>query len=321
MKTGRKTKTRTTKTKPKVKEFKKCIKCQKDKDIALNYHVSYSPLHGDSKVPVCKQCLYEMFDSQYNGSNTHELIKEIMKLIDKPYLYHLVDTSIHSLGTEVADNVFRIYLKNVVMRQYSGMTYKDSIFEPDGHATPQPIQQQNKNNFIITDDIIDKWGDGYSQEEYRAFERKYGTLKNNYQEKTAMHTEALITYIRYRVKEELATANGDSKAAKEWGTLAKDAATAAKINPSQLSKSDLSDGLDTFGQLVRTVEQAVDIIPILPQFRKRPQDDVDFTILCYVNYIRDLKGLPLCKYEDLFEFINERKKEYESKAKDADLDE
>lgn len=128
-----------------------------------------------------------------------------------------------------------------------------------------------------------------------------------------MHTEALLTYIRYRVKEEIATARDDMKSAKEWGQLAQKAAQDAKINPSQLSKSDLSDGLDTFGQLVRSVEQAVDIIPILPVFKERPQDKVDFTIWCYINYIRDLKGLPLAEYEDIYRFYDERKKEYEDR--------
>jgi hypothetical protein len=142
-------------------------------------------------------------------------------------------------------------------------------------------------------------------------------LKNNYQEKTAMHTEALLTYIRYRVKEEISTAKNDMKSAKEWGQLAQKAAQDAKINPSQLSKSDLSDGLDTFGQLVRTVEQAVDIIPILPKFKEKPQDKPDFTLWCYVNYVRDLKGLPLVPYQDIYKFYDQRKKDYES-AKVAD---
>src|SRR5690606_34225780 len=104
---------------------------------------------------------------------------------------------------------------------------------------------------------------------------------------------------------------GDVKDAKDWGALAQKAAQDAKINPSQLSKSDLTDGLDTFGQLVRTVEQAVDIIPILPVFKERPQDKVDFTLLCYINYVRDLKGLPLVEYEEIYKFYEQRKKDYE----------
>jgi hypothetical protein len=143
-------------------------------------------------------------------------------------------------------------------------------------------------------------------------------LRNNYQEKTAMHTEALLTYIRYRVKEEMSTAKNDMKAAKDWGQLAQKAAQDAKINPSQLSKSDLSDGLDTFGQLVRTVEQAIDIIPILPKFKERPQDKVDFTLRCYINYVRDLKGLPLVEYKDIYGFYEARKKEFEDRFEDLE---
>ena len=97
-----------------------------------------------------------------------------------------------------------------------------------------------------------------------------------------MHTEALLNYIRYRVKEELSTAKGNVKEAKEWGQLAKDAATAAKINPSQLSKADLSDGLSTFSELSQAVEREVDIIPILPRFKCRPNDALDFNIWCYI---------------------------------------
>src|SRR5690606_9951092 len=136
------------------------------------------------------------------------------------------------------------------LHQYRNLTWNDSIFEFREEEIKKEISEEvkeitgiNKPKFLITDEIIDRWGEGYSDEEYKAFERKYRTLRNNYQEKTAMHTEALITYVRYRVKEELATSKGDFKAAKEWGSLAKDAATAAKINPSQLSKADLSDGL------------------------------------------------------------------------------
>lgn len=316
MKTGSRTNNQTSK----VKEYKKCIKCQQDKDINAHYHVSYSLLHGDKKVPICKQCLYEMYDEQFDGSNAHSIIQDIMKQIDKPYIYHLVDSSIHGIGNEKTDNIFRIYIKNVVIKQYSGLTYKDSIFDPSSSGSSPIHHQPIKNDYVATSEIVDKWGDGYSDEEYRAFEKKYNSLKNNYPERTAMHTEALFTYIRYRVKEELATAKNDSKGAKEWGTLAKDAATAAKINPSQLSKADLSEGLDSFSQLVRSVEQAVDIIEILPRFKKMPQDDADFTIWCYVNYIRDLKGLPPATYEDVYRFYEERKKEYDLSKSDIESD-
>ncbi|GAV11298.1 hypothetical protein [Paenibacillus sp. NAIST15-1] len=295
---------------------KQCSKCYIEKNVTKEFYVSYSKLSSDGRVSVCKTCLNNMYDH----NEPYESLKSILRLIDKPYIYHIVDSSMK----ENPDNVFGKYMKNIGLKNYKGYTWGDSVFEPinkENYVEPNiNINQQFtlSTQFQLTDELIDKWGDGYTSDEYRSFERKYSMLKNNYQEKTAMHTEALLTYIRYRVKEELATAQGDSKAAKEWGTLAKDAATAAKINPSQLSKSDLSDGLDTFGQLVRTVEQAVDIIPILPRFKARPQDRGDFTLWCYVNYARDLKGLPAAEYKDIYEFYEVRKKAYEDAASNGD---
>lgn len=290
---------------------KACITCSKEKYIDRDFYVSYSPLNSDGRVSVCKTCLGNMFDA----SNPHESINNIMRQIDKPYVSHLVQTSIEESPT----NVLGKYMKNIGMRQYQDMTWSESQNKTEVTSSVQN-NTNNSNSHQLNDDIVDKWGFGYTPDEYRQFERKYNSLKNNYQEKTAMHTEALLTYIRYRVKEELATAQNDSKAAKEWGTLAKDAATAAKINPSQLSKSDLSDGLDTFGQLVRTVEQAEDIIPILPKFKEKPQDRADFTIWCYVNYVRDLKGLPPAEYKDIYEFYEVRRKAYEDAANQGDED-
>lgn len=282
-----------------------CTKCEKDKRPS-DFYKSFSPLHN-GHVPVCKTCI----KNQVNTDNI-ESVKDMLRMIDRPFIESVWETSLNEKGSKA---VFGIYIKNIGMNHYKYMTWADTD-KPQSSSEevtpPKPVQTK-KEEFEITDEMIRKWGYGYLPEEIKAFEHKYSMLKNNYQEKTAMHTEALLTYIRYRVKEEIATAKNDMKSAKEWGQLAQKAATDAKINPSQLSKSDLSDGLDTFGQLVRSVEQAVDIIPILPSFKERPQDKVDFTIWCYINYIRDLKGLPLAEYEDVYNFYEERKKEFENR--------
>jgi hypothetical protein len=283
---------------------KVCLKCQQSKRLT-EFFLSNSDLHSDSRYPVCKTCLKE----NLNLDNL-ESIQDLLMQINRPFLIDLWISSIEE-GKKTNKDPFGLYIKNVQFN-FKTLTWKDSVFETHKVKENSEILT-NMNSNQVSDDLINKWGFGYEKDEYLAFERKYNMLKNNYQEKTAMHTEALLTYIRYRVKEEMSTAKNDMKAAKEWGQLAQKAAQDAKINPSQLSKSDLSDGLDTFGQLVRTVEQAVDIIPILPQFKERPQDKVDFTLLCYINYVRDLKGLPPAEYEEVYSFYENRKKEHEDR--------
>jgi len=283
----------------------KCLNCKSDKNKEKDFYNSKSKLYSElGKAPICKTCLKSMIN--YDDINSvYSVLQQLDVMFDIEYWNKAVESKSDTFGRYIS--------MTSTLHQFTGTSWKDSVFEKKVELqNNQNTSSTQSSSFTVTDDLIDKWGENYTSEEYRSFERKYHNLKNNYQEKTAMHTEALLTYIRYRVKEELSTAKGDVKEAKDWGALAQKAAQDAKINPSQLSKSDLSDGLDTFGQLVRSVEQAVDIIPILPQFRERPQDKVDFTLFCYVNYVRDLKGLPHATYEEIHAFYDQRKKDYES---------
>lgn len=273
-----------------------CITCEKPKNRTRGFYISYNKFHN-GRMPVCKDCLHIK-----DEENLKE-VKEVLMILGKP-LY----TELWEKAKDHQRETLGIYLKNLNLNKTKYDTYEDSDHIQNKDVNYNTSNTNNDNQ--ISDELIEKWGLGYTPQEYKAFERKYNTLKNNYQEKTSMHTEALLTYIRYKVKAELAVAQDESKSAKTWGDLASQAAKDAKINPSQLSKADLSDGLDTFGQLVRTVEQHEDIIPILPQFKERPHDKPDFTMFCYINYIRDLKGLPLAQYEDVYQFYEDRKSEY-----------
>lgn len=291
-----------------------CINLYQLKD----FYVSYNPIHQSGRIPYCKSCLKKMI-SDDNGKVELDKVKSTLQLIDRPFLYNIWRSSL-----EDKMDAFGCYMKNLAMMQYRKLGWSDSKVLPeleqqlnyDGISIESRNSQSRnslKTNFILSDEIIDKWGNGYKPEEYEAFEKKYNQLKNNYTEKTNMHTEALLIYIRYRVKEELATAKGDVKEAKDWGELANKAATSAKINPSQLSAADLADGLSGFGQLVRAVEQAVDIVEILPRFKQKPQDNVDFTLWCYINYVRGLKGLGDCEYKDIYGFYEQKKKDLANK--------
>ena len=168
----------------------------------------------------------------------------------------------------------------------------------------------NSDNFKVTEDIVQLFGEGYSNDEYRKMYKKYEKLKLNYSLQTNLHQEALATYVRFKVKEEDATARGNVDEAKKWYDAAQDAAASGKLTPKQLSKADLQGGINSFSEIFKAVEQAVDVIPILPKFKYRPNDALDFNIWCYINYARDLQGLPQCDYEDVYKFYDRKKEEY-----------
>ncbi len=202
--------------------------------------------------------------------------------------------------------------KEEILNRYSHLINQYSKPSKTVH-TPKVSKQKfniDTDDFIVTDEIKELFGDGFEDFEYKKMHKKYEKLKLNYTLQTNLHQEALATYVRFKVKEEIATARGDVDEAKKWYDAAQNAAASGKLTPKQLSEADLQGGINSFSEIFKAVEQAVDIIPILPRFKYRPNDALDFNIWCYINYARDLQGLPQCDYEDVYKFYDRKKEEY-----------
>ncbi len=288
-----------------------CIGCN-TKHKKTDFYVSYNKIHN-GVYPYCKKFIKD-FVSNSDGSTNIDKLKNILRQIDAPFLLDYWNISIEGGGDVVGK-----YFKNLKLKQNRGFTWEHSTFDNDKKeeeiiAPPEQSELSNKKVTELNEkdiaELEEKWGFGYEPNEYILFEKKWNKLIDNYGRKTAMHVEGLKTYIRFRVKEELATAKGDVKEAKEWGQLASKAATDAKINVSQLSKSDISGGIDVLPQLFEAVESEVGIIPQLPKLLEQPYDDADIIIWCNVNYMRRLEDKPRVSYKEIWDFYDEMLEEY-----------
>lgn len=190
----------------------------------------------------------------------------------------------------------------------------------------QPQIQQPTQKEISFDELKDLFGYGFAENEYREMYRKFISLQNNYPLRTEMHKESLITYVKYAFKRDKAIADDDMDAADKWGKLCAKQATDAKINPSQLSAADLSDGISNFSKITEAVEKVQDIIPILPKFIQEPQDGLDYYMWQTIQYLRRLENKPLCKYSDIYNFMgiqfeeNKNKYPFIAREKDGNFD-
>lgn len=311
-----------------------CISCGKKKPNEA-FYISSNPNHNNGLMPICKDCMKQKSFNKTIGKIDPQKFKTILRQCDVPFIISYWNSAVSSFekkmeGKDIEEvdyyKVIGEYFRLLRgLRNVDRLTYDDSDWLNEKYK----IKEEKKNSSIeksksskgtvyalkadeynVTEDTVRLFGAGYTAEEYQAMQEKYDYLSVSYPTTTNLHVEALATYVRYKVKAEIATTKGDAGEAKKWDDMAATAATKAKINPSQLSQRDLQGGLNSFSELFKAVEESEDVVSILPEFKYRPNDAADFIIWCYVNYVRGLEGKPLCEYEDIYKFYDERKQEY-----------
>jgi hypothetical protein len=309
---------------------KECCNCHKEKPYK-DFHVASNPQtsSGGGVVNVCRACVKKESVNK-DGSISTDNFKHMLMLMDKPFVPSVLESAINEVNIAKKSgsgrqDIIGCYMKNIGnLSQYSKMSFMESISALENGCvkssaiTTSEFNKKEKeevyvkqvDDFIVTDDLLDLFGEGYTKNEYRLMKKKYDKLKLNYSMQTNLHEEALATYVRFKVKEEQATAAGNVGEADKWNKAAQEAADKAKLTPKQLTQADLQGGINSFSEIFKAVEQAVDVIPILPKFKFRPNDALDFNIWCYINYARDLQGLPSCEYKDVYDFYDKKKEEY-----------
>lgn len=334
----------------KQKGEKVCNFCHEKKKLTDFYISKSPLFSVDERVPICKDCVISASlneDGTINDIELNKILKKIDRPYYKDLIESAIsgfknehsyveDDKVQYYGKEILQRYFRL----IAMRQDRDKSYEDSEkdnfihptsntpkstkeriakkyaditdIDDDGNVIPKKEKKHKSDigDFEITDEIIELFGDGYTTTEYKKMYEKYEKLKLNYTLQTNLHQEALATYVRFKVKEEEATAEGNVDEAKKWYDAAQNAASNGKLTPKQLTKADLDSGINSVSELTKALEQAVDVIKILPRFKYRPNDAPDFNIWCYVDYERKLNDQPPVSYEDVYSFYDKRKQDY-----------
>lgn len=304
------------KTQPKEKVEHKTVFCTGcDSSLTTDkFYKSYNPSHKTGILPYCKECMVKMVTDE-SGMIDEDLLVEMLRKVDRPYIYTVYESSLEQ--SETVRGFVGFYMKNIALPQYRSLGFKDSLFLKENEEVVDEKEtkkiKSKKDRYKLTmserNDLLEKWGE-YPDEELVRFEKKYLEMSKDYQILTAMHRESLVNYCRAQIKYEIALEKNDISEIKAYYDMAQKTSVSGKLSPNQLSKSDITGGVNSFGEIARVVAKARGIIPIMPRFLRQPLDEIDFALYEYISYNSKLRGLPPPSYEDVYKFYYEKIDEY-----------
>lgn len=311
----------------------RCGTCGKDLDIS-RFYKSRSELNKNGIMPYCKDCLNSL-----DLSDKKTLLDTLQK-IDIPYIEKYWNDIYEN--NENKKSVLGKYIRTVQLHNNKSFKESDTFAQTqeildkiNNEINSKSKILENKNKKIENSnkeikevenelkktkdellqieqnkkDIIElqsKWGTGFTPDMYIRFENLYNRYVNNIPNKSGLTLTYLQNFVKFQAQCDKSISENDVDSAKKWGDLALKAAKQANITPEQFNEADLSQGIDSFSKLIREVESAVDIIPILPKVINKPQDKADEIILVYLNYERHLHNLDPVEYKDIYNFYNDQ---------------
>lgn len=262
-----------------------CIGCGR-KHNKSNFYISNQKIHANGVLPYCKDYIKKY---SYNKDKTINLDDFQFMLMQNnlPFLNDIYESSINSKG-DIIGNYFRQINS---LPQYSGYTWKDSIFGEKEVYRQSGLDEDFKeddfsiDDFKITSEMLSRWGDSYSKIEIRDLEKFYRDMHMTHTIVTPQHEKALILICKLQLKMDKALEADDmggfSKMHGEYQKLL----TSSGLRPIDKIGGAEASGMRSFSQIFEEIEKDGFIKPAPI---KENQDIVDKTIQYIMNYTKKL---------------------------------
>lgn len=153
-----------------------CSCCGKEKNLG-DYYASVSPFHQiTEKLPVCKQCIWDYVETDRDNV---EFIKSILRMLDKPFIETLWDSSTEE-STSSGGDKFKKYMKNLALKDFRNRTWADSVYSTREIVLGETKQVENIQQDEL-EELVHYWGEGFTVEEYFWLQNEYEDFLNRYE--------------------------------------------------------------------------------------------------------------------------------------------
>ena len=213
-----------------------CSECGKPR-VKSSFYVSSSSYDG--LMPICRKCIYKAtFDPTTNDIDVNGF-SEILCKVNKPFIESVLESSKKEFrkkvqngrckdktGIDYIEAIVGLYFKNISsLPQYKNITYSSlNSKAAKKQETKDLVYYLLDDNFVVTEDIIRLFGEGYTAIEYQQMQKTYSCAMQDYPNLTHAQIRLLLRYVRYDAKEHSAMMKNDSDIDR-WSKLASSALT------------------------------------------------------------------------------------------------
>lgn len=263
-----------------------------------------SPLFPDGHLNICRDCVREEVDIDDLQS-----VISFLRQIDKPFLKDEWDKA---MSTRSKRHPIGAYMQKLSLPQYKNKTFNESdgvdgVGKVDLSSINAPDFVENVKGEMIhySEELVNKWGVGYSKQEYLKMEKFFQDTKFTHEINTPTHIDTLTQLAYLTVDRDRLRQKGDWNNYTKLSTTIENMQKSAGFRPVDRQGIDDATGIKTFSQIFEEVEKR--------GFRKPPppvfdEDIVDAMIVSLANYYNRLVGKAILK--DIPEEMKEELQEF-----------
>ena len=243
---------------PKKNQMFYCFRCGREYTKQLgNFSKTRSPMWAQNEgfIPVCNQCTKELYEHYFETFNSKEAA--LRRLCMKFDVFWSDKVYKMTLGGAVRDNPFKEYVSKSNLQQVRGTSYDDTldneaIENGDYVLNDADVKEAAESGDVnISTDNVEKWGSGYSNEEYMMMNHHYKGLAQGDKHIDFLKDKYLRDMCKTQVQASRALAKNDVKSYSELQTLYQKTAAIAQIKIA----ADVDTSNDSFGKWLASIEE------------------------------------------------------------------
>lgn len=269
---------------------KQCIRCKKIKKLSQFAMNKSLEKERDAWCNSCRQKYVKDLDSLkvYLRENNRVFNEQLWDLVTQIAEKKVNENQYDNIKEKEED-----FERRRIKLYFSKMNLRGNDVFIDENADDESVEieesqiEQIQKEDEIPQELIDRWGEGYTLKEYKILENKYREIEMQYALETGIHKDIARKLCKISLEMDKSLQEGNINAFKKLQEAYSNLMGDGKLKPVQMDLSSITGGLNTISEWVRKIEENEPI----PEYIPDKEDDVERTAKWFIEHMKKVLGV------------------------------